>query len=250
MENLSTSTASSLQLGDIYYVIFRHKWKIVLCTIAGIAAAFAFYQENPPPYSSTAELFIRYVTESRGIRPTGEEELERKTPGQRGDTTLASEQAILTSLNVAKQVAQTIGTEKVLANYGGGDAVDKAAGVISNGLVVEIPKSSAVINITFTHSDRDIVQPILTQIITQYLKRHLEIHRGSGMVDSFLIEQTDQSRAQLAQTEEELRQANAKAGVISAEESKSYYASTISRLKQDIFNCRHTPLNIQIRAKH
>ena len=51
-------------MGDIYYVLFRHKWKIILLALAGIAAAAAFHSRNPPPYESQAELFIQYVPES------------------------------------------------------------------------------------------------------------------------------------------------------------------------------------------
>ncbi|MBK9991684.1 MAG: hypothetical protein IPP19_13360 [Verrucomicrobia bacterium] len=238
MENVTDPSAPKLQLGDIYYLLFRHKWKIILCILAGLAAAAAYYRLNSPPYSSTAKLFVRYVTESQGLSSTGEEELRTKTPGQRGDTTLASEVAIITSLNVAKQAAMNIGPEKILAGFGGGNDLNRAAGIIRGGLVVEIAKNSAVVNITFTNRDQAIVQPVLTEIVAQYLKRHVEIHRGSGMVDTFLTQQTDQLRARLAQTEEDLRIARAKAGVISPEEAKQYFAETLSRLKQEIFNAQ------------
>jgi polysaccharide biosynthesis transport protein len=50
-----------MNVGDIYYVVFRHKWKIILLSLAGIAAATAVYFHNPPPYQSQAELLIQYV---------------------------------------------------------------------------------------------------------------------------------------------------------------------------------------------
>ena len=46
-------------LGDVYYVLFRHKWRIILCALVGFAAAAVVYRRNPPPYGSEAKLFIR-----------------------------------------------------------------------------------------------------------------------------------------------------------------------------------------------
>ncbi len=66
-----------MTVGDIYYVLFRHKWKIILLSLAGIVAAVAFYYLKPPPYQSQAELLIQYVPEatahaSDGKRPKGD----------------------------------------------------------------------------------------------------------------------------------------------------------------------------------
>ncbi len=60
-----------MTVGDIYYVLFRHKWKIILLSLAGIAAAAAFYYLNPPPYQSQAELMIQYVPRGHGPNLAG-----------------------------------------------------------------------------------------------------------------------------------------------------------------------------------
>ncbi|MGH8022950.1 MAG: Wzz/FepE/Etk N-terminal domain-containing protein, partial [Limisphaerales bacterium] len=44
--------------GDIYFILFRHKWKIILLSLAGIAAAAAYWWFFPPPFQSEARLFI------------------------------------------------------------------------------------------------------------------------------------------------------------------------------------------------
>ena len=42
-----TQQPAGMTLGDIYYVVFRHKWKIILLSLAGILAAVALYFLNP-----------------------------------------------------------------------------------------------------------------------------------------------------------------------------------------------------------
>jgi uncharacterized protein involved in exopolysaccharide biosynthesis/Mrp family chromosome partitioning ATPase len=229
------ATAPTLTLGDIYYVLFRHKWKILLCSIIGFAAAAGVYVLNPPPYISEAKLFIRYVlTESSAPGPG--DNTEKKTPDQRGETIMDSEMEILTSLDLSKQVAEAVGPQRILAKQGGGNDLNQAALLINHGLQVEAPPRSSVIHIVFQHPDFEVVQPVLKELIERYLKMHMDIHRAVGMVGEFLVQETDQLRARLAQTEEELRKARAKAGVVSIEEAKATFTSQLAKLQDEMYS--------------
>ena len=224
----------TISLGDIYYVLFRHKWKIILCSVAGLLAAFALYKLRPPPYQSEARLFIRYVTEGKTLTPPGED--TKTISPQRGDTIINSELQILTSLDLAKQVAATVGPEKILGKAGVENAATVAAIVVSNGLTVEVPPNSNVIRIAFQHPDPAVVQPVLAAIVDAYLKKHVEIHEAVGIVGDFLTQETDQLRSRLAQTEEELRKARSKAGIVSLDDSMKAYTEQIARIRQEIFS--------------
>ena len=65
--NRPTESSGSITLGDVYFVIFRHKWKIMIISLAGIVAAATYYFLNPPLYQSEAQLFIRYITEEHPV---------------------------------------------------------------------------------------------------------------------------------------------------------------------------------------
>jgi uncharacterized protein involved in exopolysaccharide biosynthesis/Mrp family chromosome partitioning ATPase len=225
----------SMTMGDIYYVLFRHKWKIVLMTLVGLIAATAFYLAEKPPYESEGKLFIRYVTEGRTVAPPGED-TKTKSVDQTGETIINSELQILTSLDLAKQVAQTVGPERILAKFGGGKDPDYAAIIVRQGLLVDVPQRSSVIRLVFRHPDPNVVQPVLAAIIDAYLKKHVEIHEAVGIVGDYLSQETDQLRSSLAQTEEELRKARDKAGVVSLEQARKSYAEQIARLQQDILS--------------
>jgi polysaccharide biosynthesis transport protein len=225
-----------ITMGEAYYTIFRHKWKIAICAILGMAGAALFLLKFPPPYQSEAKLFIRYVvSDSRAFGPV-REDAQTKSPDQQGETIIASEVEILTSLDLARQVAAVIGPERILAEAGGGNDLTQAAAVIQRGLTVKAPERSSVIRTVFTHPDRQVVQPVLREVIDRYLKLHVEVHRSSGMVGDFLTQETDQKRAQLLQTEEELRRSIARAGVISLADAKANYVVQESRLRQEIFS--------------
>ena len=149
---------------------------------------------------------------------------------------MESEEEILSSFDLAKEVATAIGPERILAKAGGGNNLNEAAQMISTGLQIQIPPKSSVIRVAFRHPDVEIVQPVLGEVIDRYLKMHAEIHRPEG--GDFLIQETDQLRSRLAQTEEDLRKASNKAGVISLEDTKDNLASQTAQLQTAIFSAQ------------
>jgi polysaccharide biosynthesis transport protein len=236
MENhASQAPTPAFELGDIYYTLFRHKWKIILCSLAGLGAALALYKLRPPPYTSQAKLFIRYViSESKSGGAPGTDDAVKID--LRGDGIIKSELEILTSLDLAKEVARKIGPERILSKTTGGDDLVAAAGVLNRGLLVEVTPAGSVISVKFAHPDSSIVQPVLQEFVDIYQKKHVEIHHATGLVGDSLTQETDQLRARLVQTEEELRNAMNKAGIISLEDSKKTFAEQIARLRQEIFD--------------
>ena len=58
---------SGLNLQDILYVLFRHKWKIITCATIGICAAAAVFFLYPTVYESQAKLLVRYVVDTSAI---------------------------------------------------------------------------------------------------------------------------------------------------------------------------------------
>ena len=220
-----------ITVADTLYAVFRHKWKILFIAGLGMVAAAIVPRFVEVTYQSDAKLFVKYV-------------VENKSPGQVGSgSTLTSDESanaintemeILTSLDLAQEVADKVGPEKILAKVGGGTNRYAAAGFIHGNLTPESAKGSKVIRVSFRHPDPEMVQTILNQIIQAYLTRHEEIHRHVGLFDDFLTQQTDQLKARLKDTEEELRRAKTSAGIISLEDSKRAYTEQISSIEEKI----------------
>ena len=43
LESVDGSDASGLSVGDVYFILFRHKWKILVFSLLGIVAAVAVF---------------------------------------------------------------------------------------------------------------------------------------------------------------------------------------------------------------
>jgi len=223
--------SSGMNLTDIYYVLFRHKWMILLFSAAGILGAAVIYFIEPAMYSSEAELLIPYVLETK--LPSGGG-ADQPITVSTGGNALNSEIPILTSLDLASQVVDVIGADRILARAGGGTNRYLAAAFIKKHLKVDPLPETAVLQIVFQHPDRDIVQPVLSQLITNYLSKHMELHRNPHLFDDVLQRQQDDLKHKLSDAEDQLRRLKTKAGVISSlEDSKKAYTEQLAKIGED-----------------
>lgn len=226
-----------LSLENIYFTIFRHKWKIFVCTVLGIGAAIPAYFSLKPSYVSEARLLIKYVERDAPQAAPGANSNVRQL-SRKAEDIIASELQILTSNDLIEEVADNLDPIDVVPEPPE-DATPatlqaQAAGYIKGGLNVRVPKRSTIISISYQHPNPQMARPILAEIINTYLRRHLETHQSSGEYDNILTQQTDQLRARLKQTEEELLAAKAQVGIISIDETRQFQSRQLARLKEEI----------------
>ena len=242
-EKRQDSQSGGISVGDIYFVIFRQKWKILTLSLAGILGAVVLlFVIKPPQYQSEALISIRYVVEGRSLNPPGDE--SNTTPlDQQRNSIINNEINALNSLDLAKQVVQVMTPEKILPSTGanGGsnsNQADRAAFMVRNGLSVESLPESSVIRLTYQNPDPALVQPILGEIIDAYLIRHVQLHQESGVPSEFLTNEVARLRTQLTQTDDDLRKLKNANGVVSADETQKAYADQISQIRLDIFSAQ------------
>lgn len=226
--------SSGISPADIYYLLFRQKWKLLSFFALAVAGAIGAYFMRPPVYQSEAELLVKFVLERKPESMTGPgSQISSVAPGKEG--ILGVEGVILTSRDVAEKVTELLAPE-ILARIGGGDDRANAINAIMRGTKVDAPARSSVMLVTFRHPDAAVVQPVLSQLISSYQERHVQIHRGLGALDEFLTQKTDELGSSLRDTEAKLRELKSKAGVISIEETKREYVAQLTRINQDLIN--------------
>lgn len=230
-----TDQPQGFGLTDIYYTFFR-RWKMILAfALLGVFAAAGAFVVIKPVYTSEAKILVRFVTEKRSISPTASDATV-VSPDRYGENVMSSEVEIFNSFDLALQVAQEFGPEKILAKVGGGTNKVAAAAVLKNGMQAINPKRSNIILVSFTHPDPDIVQPILTRFVAAYQDKHVEIHRQSGVLDDVLKRQRESLRMSLSQTESALVQIQTNQGILSVEDSKRTLQDRISKLSEQLLS--------------
>src|SRR6266568_4502848 len=131
---------SGIHLSDILFALFKRKWTIILCALLGIISAATFYFLLPPVYESQAKLLVRYVLERSAVDP-----IEGTKPtfqsSNDSDRVIGAEIEILTSWDLAMQVAQAIGPKRLLAPAPVPDPVKRVVEAV--GLKQLLPPSGA-----------------------------------------------------------------------------------------------------------
>jgi polysaccharide biosynthesis transport protein len=228
-----TPPPAGINLSDIYYVLFRRKWLILFFTILGFAGAGAAYVKMPQPYMSTAQLMVKYVSDSARTVAVGPNADTVRQADARGEGIIASEAAMLGSYDVAKEVAETLGAKKIL----GPDVVETnvatVAALLQKNLIVDVPKRGNVLTVAYKSADPMTVQPVLQEVIKAYYKKHTAVHRDQSE-NSFFTERMTTLRGELSQAEDELRKAKAKASILSMDETKRFFSEQRSKLNDEI----------------
>jgi succinoglycan biosynthesis transport protein ExoP len=229
-DNKTDTPTSGMSVADIYFVLFRRKWLILGFSLAGILAALAVCLIKPQQYKSEAELSLS-VLDAKPINVPGEETGPLNDPSV---NIINTEVEILLSLDLAQQVVQAIGPEKILAGFGGGTDFNRAAHYVNKGLTVETTPSSSVIHITFQHPDKDVAQAALNDIIDGYFIKHYKMRGGGGVYGDFLTNETARLRGQLVETENQIQKAQSQIGVIATDDAKDAYSAEITKLRGQI----------------
>jgi polysaccharide biosynthesis transport protein len=221
---------SSLKFNDILFIFLRHKWMISLCAVFGIGGAAAFYCLFPPVYESRAKLLVRYVVDRSTVDNL---DSSAKPVGTQADNLMNSEVEILTSLDLATQVAEEIGVKRILGGSRGEATKDEAARALSKGLSVTSLKGSNIISISYKNGDPQLATLVLDELVKFYFDKHLEIHRSVGSFD-LVSRQTAQLRTELSRTEEELQKMKETAGITSPTEDTSAVATELTKTQEEL----------------
>src|SRR6266446_4627098 len=243
---------SGIHLSDILFALFKRKWTIIFCALLGIIAAATFYFLFPPVYESQAKLLVRYVLERSAVDPIDGTKPTFQSSND-SDRVIGAEIEILTSWDLAMQVAQAIGPKRLLAPTpvpdavkriaeavglkrllppsGGSASETEAAGSIISGLKVLSSKGSNIIFVSYKNRSPEMATLVLQELLSRYFVKHLEVHRSAGAFD-FVSQQTDQVRTRLNQTEDALKSMRDKTGIVSLKEGAAALTAEAAKTQE------------------
>lgn len=203
--------SGGLSLGDVFYVLGKHKWKIILPSLLALAGAAAYYLKAPVLYESNSALLVRYVLNRNAIDNVD----STATPGAtRGvDSIMISQIAILSSRDLARSVVDAL---KAPSNSAAADEVEgkaliepdpkllariapgappagleaAATNIIMGRLTATAGKGGNILNVSFKHQDPEVATRVLDLVVKQYLAKHLAIYRSKAAADEILLDVT------------------------------------------------------------
>ena len=242
-----------MSLRDVYYVLFRHKWRVILFFLAVIATVTLGTFLSAKIYQSEAKLLVRLGRESVSLDPTATTG-QVISVGHSRETEINSELEILKSREIVEKVVDTIGLAAFLKNseekikkatsHTGTSLEttnevsrllsdrDKTIRAVMENLKIKVLKSSNILSLSYEGRSPKLAQSVLAKLIDFYLDKHVTVHRTAKSYE-FFSQQTDQLRATLAQTEENLRKLKNKTGIASLEDQQRVLLTRINDLQRE-----------------
>ena len=139
---------------------------------------------------------MRYVVDTSAI----DQVESRATIGSSSENLINSEVEILTSWDLAMQVAKAVGPARLLPKSEDATDIAKAARNIRLEMMVTALKGTNIIMVSYKNTDPELATLVLKELISRYFTKHLDVHRSADAFN-FVAQQSDEVRARLNQTE-------------------------------------------------
>lgn len=252
MQNLNDIDGESRSIGQFCW---RHKKKLLVVWLAGLALTLAYLSLAPRTYQSEAKLFVRLGRESVSLDPTA-------TTGQlvsiaeSRESEVHAVEELLASRLLAEQVVDRFGANVILekptkpsgfsANQflSGLDAYnlnplrvyslrDKAVKVLRKSLGVSSTNKTSIVTVSYESKDPQLSRDVIDVLLECARNEHLRTHRTLGSQE-FFVEQSDLLRANLAQLEHQLRDLKTKTGLPDLAIQRTLKLQLIDALRADL----------------
>jgi capsular exopolysaccharide synthesis family protein len=228
-------------LRDLYYVLFRHKWRIIPFFLAVTLTVLVLTYRSPELYRSEAKLLVRLGRESVTLDPTVTTG-QTINVSQNRESEVNVELEILKSRELLEKVAESIGSDTLLRRSAQkffnksvdakvigetplqataevtntesnseqsnparpSDNRDRAVRAVMKNLQVKTQKDSSIISISYESESPKLAQNVIDTLINYYLEKHIAVHQTPGS-DQFFLQQVSDSNDTLALFEKELQ---------------------------------------------
>ena len=254
-------------LRDLYYVLFRHKWKMVLFLLVVTVTVFVCTFNTLEIYRSEAKLLIRLGRESVTLDPTATTgQIINVSRSRESEVNLELE--ILKSRELSENVVDSIGPDAFIRRSArklsinspddkvirkttqeaptevkkplssperfnlvkSSDDRNKAVLEVMKNLEIKALKDSSIISISYEVESPKLAQNVIAILIDYYLEKHIAVHQTPGS-HQFFIQQVTDLRSTLALSENELRNLRDKSGISSLEEQRQVIFNRIAELE-------------------
>lgn len=200
--------------------------------VAALVIAVALFIYMPRMYRAESTLLVRYIADTTVLDP-GASGGRVTSPDARGENIINSEVEILINRDSVEKIVDRVGSEQFVDGPPGPRQRIRAIEYVFAHLVVEAPRRSNIIKIAFDAPGAGVAQDALRALVDEYLKKHLAVHRSAAAYE-FLVQQTDQARLRLQETEEELRKERTSAGMGISTEASAALTTHIAAIRSQL----------------
>jgi polysaccharide biosynthesis protein PslE len=242
---------------DVVNFAWRHKGKMLLTFLAGVALVLTYLSFAPRRFQSEAKLLVRIGRESITLDPTA-------TTGQyvavaeSRDSEMHAIEELLGSRAAAEKIVDQFGPGVILEKKSSGISLgdrlgwldaynlnplkvyslrDKAVKALQRNLGISAGKKSNVLSISYRAEDPQLAHDVLEALLRTTREEHLRVHRTTGS-QAFFESQRELLSADLIQQEQRLREFKDRHGLAALAMQRDTQVALIGSLQGDLLRAR------------
>jgi len=247
--NLTESSFSEITLRDLYFVIFRHKKKILTVFFTAVFISLYYFFTTPDMYWSEASLLIKVGRESLELIPTADKDRLVSVSRSRIQD-LNNEVEIIKSRDIFEKLVDEIGFETFLRK-------SNPAEKLSNKLInpdmqedfkairesvvlrlmkdvdINIKTNTNIIGISYRSKSPQLANTVVSKLIDIFFEKHIDIHYSGGSYE-FFKDQSEKSLMVLNKVELKLAEIKNELNIGSVDEYVSVLSDRIETLQQQV----------------
>jgi uncharacterized protein involved in exopolysaccharide biosynthesis len=248
---------SQVSLRDVFIVIFKHKYLILLFFFAVVLTVSVGTFLASPTYEASAQILIKLGRESVFVPASAD---MRPVVNYNREERINSEIEILKSRSLAEKVVLALGPTVIYENLEDQKPgligrikaliipraekklipderkelnLTLATSALQNSLEVEGVSKSNIVQVSFKHHDARMVAMVVNTLAEIYLDHHVAVHKTPRSYE-FFQEQSENLKAQLTQSEETLKALKKQHNITSLSEERSLQLAQASQLRAEI----------------
>lgn len=261
MERLDIIDSSPL---DVPRFLWRHKGKMLVTFVAGLALTVLYFSTAARVYRSEAKVLVRIGRESIRLDPTA-------TTGQfvgvaeSRDSELHAVEELVASRAMAEKIVEQFGAGVILEKKSGKKSLgqrlewldaynlnplrvyslrDKAVKALQKNLGIAAGKKSNVLTVSYKSEDPQLAHDVLDAILTTAREEHGRVHRTTGS-QQFFENQRELLNNELREREQRLREFKDGEGVASLASQREAQVGVIAALQSDLLRARAEQSGVQ-----
>ena len=253
-----SASLASFGLRELAMILFRHKKKVLSCSLGMLALGTLVLLFAPRKYRSEAQLFLQVGRESVRLDPTATTGAMIGLQQSGRDYEITSAIEVLKSREILKKTVERLTPEVVLGQVGDGAAppnqlaeavlaplrfvvgavkdldpispTEDAIITLERNLAVDAEHQSTVIVVAYDAESPKLAQQVLAELIDVYREEHLRLHRTTGSKD-FFAEQRRRLQATVDSAVAAIRDAKNEMGVASIDSRRGTLENRLASIQ-------------------
>lgn len=201
---------------------FRHRWRFIGAFAAVMALAIAAVLVLKPAYKSEALLLVKFNNRTAMTDTVAGAAISAQSTERR--EVMNSQAQILKSHDLLREVVTKVGVARLYPKLAedppeDGGLEERAAERLAKDLEIEPTKETNVMQVALLNRDPQVAAAALGTLVERFQARQSEVFLNPQ--STFLREQVDEARGQLAKSQAAVEDFKAKSGISSLEEERT-----------------------------